>query len=97
MTPKEKSNELISKFCSIMMNDLPPGSKEYAETLHLTDFAQYISNKTIHMQNQAKKMALLHVDEIMKLGLVQSAMKYGLNYVNVKDYYSQVMDELNKL
>lgn len=92
MTPKEKASELINKLYSIMMNDQPPGSKEYAAMLDLAGFAKFISEKTFHIMNQAKECSLLHVDEILK-----EIPMYTGNLNPRWKFWNDVKDELNKM
>lgn len=68
------------------------------KAIELVDKMQNVTIDSYSEQfDKAKKCALIHVDEILKLELIQPLMMYGMNYVNVHDYYSQVNNELQKL
>lgn len=81
MTPKQKADNLIDKFLDYAWADIDTKGKEYSESLRAN----------------AKQCALVHVDEILKLQLVQPLMTYGMNYVSVQDFYTQVKLEIENL
>lgn len=81
MTPKEKAADLIDKFLDYSWADHGLKDIEYFKSL----------------RNNAKQYALIHVDELLKLKLVQPMMMYGMHYVIIDDFYSQVKEEIQKL
>lgn len=68
--------------------------KEKAEDL--IDKFTWHPRTEVSMQ-RTKQCALIHVDEILKLGLVSPLMMYGMNYVSVHDFYSQVKKEIEEI
>lgn len=96
MTPKEKARDLLHLFhMSIALVPLAPHQKEHAETIReYGDMGKLISDSVSHINELAKQCALMHIDEILKLDIVQPTMRYGMNYVSINGYYSQVKEEI---
>lgn len=81
MTPKEKAQELILEF------------KKFAYYPQTDDDELFVKE----INKNAKQCALLHVEQILKLELVQPIIRYGMNYVSVSGYYNEVKNEIEKL
>jgi hypothetical protein len=98
MTPKDKAQEILNRFYILLADTVVQSDKTHANTLNISELAMFIHEKTVRATEQAKKCATAHVDEFLKLELAASAlMMYGMNYVSVHDYYSQVKQELEKI
>lgn len=81
MNPKNKAIQLIDRFLDHSWSDITLKGEDYSKVLRAS----------------AKECALVHIDEILKLDLVQPLMRYQHNYISVRDFYSQVKGEILKL
>jgi hypothetical protein len=85
-TPKEKAEELVSKF------------KIYADDNYADDtnpyYGQILANKRIVLHNSAKQCALIAVDEILNNFLSNRTTEYGRERYH---FWQEVKQEIEKL
>lgn len=94
MTPQEKAEELFNKFCSMLMHDpMAPSQKEHAQTLCGYDaLGKLISDSVLHINRQAKKCALICVEET-----IAEIPMYTGNLNPKWSFWNDVKQELEKI
>lgn len=94
MNPQEKATELFNKFCFLLMNTLPPGQRQHAETIRGYEaLGKLISDSVVHIQEQAKKCAIQCADELIE---ISDPMDYDCG-IPQREYFVRVKSELEKL
>lgn len=98
MEAKEKAKELVRRFTFTVMGNLSEYLKKYATTLDISDFAKMVFDETERTHLIGKKLAILHIDELMK-DHEECFNQDDRNYEHTGHYkfYTEVKSEIEKI